>query len=148
MGGINASSSQWCGCIFILCHTYLKLELLLHKQGLVATGVATTVVKIVIFRTFLFFSERFSSRISARIKCSSYTRYSRNAWRKSPEKRRNVLKMAVLTKKSKIFIKAKLMVSKSCFLGLVYFMICCILRDAILLSLDLLKFQSLEFRIS
>ena len=63
------------------------------------------------------------------------------------EKRRNVLKMAVLTKKSKIFIKAKLTASKSCLLGLVYSMICCILRDAILLSLDLLKFQSLEFQI-
>ena len=55
--------------------------------------------------------------------------------------------MAVLTKKSKIFIKAKLTASKSCLLGLVYSMICCILRDAILLSLDLLKFQSLEFQI-
>ena len=41
--GINAFSSQWCGCIFILCYTHLKLALLLHKQGLVATGVATTI---------------------------------------------------------------------------------------------------------
>ena len=41
--GIYASSSQWCGCIFILCHTHLKLALLLHKQGFVATEVATTV---------------------------------------------------------------------------------------------------------
>ena len=41
--GINASSSQWCGCIFILCYTHLKLALLLNKQDLVATGVATTV---------------------------------------------------------------------------------------------------------
>ena len=104
-------------------------------------------VKIAIFRAFLLFSERFSSCISARIKCSSQTVYGRNAWRKSPEKRRNVLKMAVLTKKSKIFIKAKLTASKSCLLGLVYSMICCILRDVILLSLDLLKFQSLEFQI-
>ena len=36
------------------------------------------------------------------------------------EKRRNALKMAILTKKSKIFIKAKLMVSKIYLLGLVY----------------------------
>ena len=42
--GINAFSSQWCGCIFILCYTHLNLALLLHKQGLVATGVGTTVV--------------------------------------------------------------------------------------------------------
>ena len=63
------------------------------------------------------------------------------------KKRRNVLKMAILTKKSKIFIKAKLTASKSCLLRLVYILICCILRDAILLSLDLLKFQSLEFQI-
>ena len=41
--GINASRSQWCGCIFILCYTHLKSALLLHKQGLVATGIATTV---------------------------------------------------------------------------------------------------------
>ena len=40
--GINASSSQWCGCIFILYYTHLNLALLLHKQGLGATGVATT----------------------------------------------------------------------------------------------------------
>ena len=44
--GIDGSSSQWCGGIFILCYTYLKLALLLHKQGLVATGIATTVVPI------------------------------------------------------------------------------------------------------
>ena len=43
MCGINASTSQWCGCIFILCYAHLKLALLLHKQGLVATGIATTV---------------------------------------------------------------------------------------------------------
>ena len=104
-------------------------------------------VKIAIFKAFLLFSERFSSRISARIKCLSRTVYGNNAWRKSPEKRRNVLKMAVLTIKSKIFIKAKLTASKSCLLGLVYFMICCILRDVILLSMNLLKFQSLEFQI-
>ena len=41
--GINASSSQWCGFIFMSCYTHLKLALLLHKKGLVATGVATTV---------------------------------------------------------------------------------------------------------
>ena len=40
---INASTSQWCGCISILSYTHLNLALLLHKQGLVATGVATTV---------------------------------------------------------------------------------------------------------
>ena len=47
--GINASSSQQGGCIFILCYTHLKLTLLLHKQGLVATGVATTVFELVYF---------------------------------------------------------------------------------------------------
>ena len=41
--GVNASGSQWCGCIFILCYTHLKLALLFHKQGLVATGVAIIV---------------------------------------------------------------------------------------------------------
>ena len=47
-----------------------------------------------------------------------------------PKKSRNTLKMAFFTKKSKIFIKAKLTVSKSCLLGLLGFMIFCILRDA------------------
>ena len=60
--------------------------------------------------------------------------WTRNAWRKSPEKKRNAPKMAILTKKSKIFIKAKLTVSKSYLLGLVYWMISCIIRDAHLQS--------------
>ena len=34
--------------------------------------------------------------------------YGRKAWRESPKKRRDALKRAILTKKSKIFIKAKL----------------------------------------
>ena len=42
--GIDVFSSQWYGWIFILCYTHLKLALLLHKQGLVATGVGTTVI--------------------------------------------------------------------------------------------------------
>ena len=54
---------------------------------------------------------------------------NRKAWRKSPKKRRDALKTAILTNKSKIFIKAKLTVSKSCLLGLLGFMIFCILRD-------------------
>ena len=41
--GINASISQRCGSIFILSYNHLNLALLLHKQGLVATGVGTTV---------------------------------------------------------------------------------------------------------
>ena len=49
--------------------------------------------------------------------------WTRNAWCKSPEKKRNDPEMAILTKKSKIFIKAKLAVSKSYIWGLVYFMI-------------------------
>jgi len=45
-----------------------------------------------------------------------------------PQKRRNAIEMVILTKNSKIFIKAKMTVSKSYPLGLVYFMISCILR--------------------
>ena len=52
-----------------------------------------------------------------------------NAWRESHEKRRNALKMAILTKKSKIFIKAKVILGKSCLLGPLCLMIWCILRD-------------------
>ena len=58
--------------------------------------------------------------------------YGHNAWRESPKKRRDALKTAILTKKSKIFIKAKLTVSKSCLLGLLRFMILFVLVDAIL----------------
>ena len=43
MCGIDDSSSQWCSWIFILCYTHLNLALLLHKQGLVATGAGTTI---------------------------------------------------------------------------------------------------------
>ena len=56
--------------------------------------------------------------------------YGRNARQESLKKKRDALKTAILTKKSKIFIKAKLTVSKSCLLGLLSFMIFCILRDA------------------
>ena len=67
-------------------------------------------------------------------------RYGRNRTRdpgknvrhKSLGKWRSVLKMAFLTKKSKIFTKAKLTVSKSYLLGLVYLMISCILRGALM----------------
>ena len=47
--------------------------------------------------------------------------------RESPQKRRDALKTAILTNKSKIFIKAKLMVSKSCLLGLLNFHYLCIM---------------------
>ena len=43
VGGINASSSQWCGSIFIMCYTHLKLALLLHKTVLVNSPIGTTV---------------------------------------------------------------------------------------------------------
>ena len=49
-----------------------------------------------------------------------------------PQKRRNAQKMLILTKKSKISIKAKLTVSKSYLLGLVYFMISRILRGVLI----------------
>ena len=56
-----------------------------------------------------------------------------NVWQESSENWRNAPEIAILTKKSKIFIKAKLTVSKSYLLGLVYFMISCILRGALIL---------------
>ena len=33
VSGINAFSPQWCGCIFVLCYTHMKLALLLHKTA-------------------------------------------------------------------------------------------------------------------
>ena len=47
--------------------------------------------------------------------------------------------MVVLTKKSKLFIKAKLTVSKSCLLGPACFMICCILGVSRLQNLSFLR---------
>ena len=41
--GINASNSQWCGCIFLMCYTNLKLALLLHKTVLLNYPIGTTV---------------------------------------------------------------------------------------------------------
>ena len=104
-------------------------------------------VKIAIFRAFLLFSGDFCQALRPYTVWLKYLIRADMRDVNLSEKRRNTLKMAILTKKWKIFIKAKLTASKSCLLGLVYFMICCILRDAILLSLDLLKFQSLEFQI-
>ena len=52
----------------------------------------------------------------------------KKSWHKSPIKRRKVSKMAFLTKKSKIFIKAKFTVFKSYLLGLDRFRILCIWR--------------------
>ena len=40
---INASSSQWCGCIFILFYINLTLALLFHKQGYVDSQMVPTV---------------------------------------------------------------------------------------------------------
>ena len=54
-----------------------------------------------------------------------------NAWLESIDGKRNASKMAILTKKSKIFIKAKVNFMKSCLLGQVGFMIRCILNNFI-----------------
>ena len=64
-------------------------------------------VKTAIFRAFLFFSERFSSCTSARIKCSSQTVYGCNAWRKSPDKKEKCPKNGYFDEKIKNFHKSK-----------------------------------------
>ena len=43
MCGINASRGQGHGCRFTMCHTSLKMALLLHTEGLVKTALASTV---------------------------------------------------------------------------------------------------------
>ena len=68
-----------------------------------------------------------------------------NLWHKSPRKSREAQKRAFLTKKSKIFIKAKLTVSKSCLLGPVPFMNFCILRGAPLQKVKYWKGPSYDF---
>ena len=54
-------------------------------------------------------------------------------------------KNGILTKKSKIFIKAKFTVSKSCLLGPTCFINFCILGDAHLQKLSFLRGPSIEF---
>ena len=45
VGGINVSSSQWCGCISIMCNSCLNLALLPHKTVLVNFPICTTVAQ-------------------------------------------------------------------------------------------------------
>ena len=85
-------------------------------------------VKIAVFRASLFLGE---IRVMHFFPDHKFD-YDHNPWRESPKKRRDVLKTAILTKKSKIFIKAKLTVSKSCLLGHLGFMIFCVLRGDLL----------------
>ena len=62
-----------------------------------------------------------------------------------PRKSRKTQKMAIFTKKSKIFIKAKLTVSKSCLLEPVCFMIFSIFRGGHLQKVKYLKSPSYDF---
>ena len=71
--------------------------------------------------------------------------FSRNLWHKSPKKSRKTQKMAIFTKKSKFFIKAKLTASKSCLLGPTCSMIFSIFRDAHLKKVKYLKSPSYNF---
>ena len=67
----------------------------------------------------------------SRFRQMNWLRSGSNTWRKSLRKWRNTLKMAVLTKESKFFIKAKLILSKSCLLGLLCLIIWRILGGAL-----------------
>ena len=105
-------------------------------------------VKTALFGAFLlFFGDlRHKSRPKIEIGDQSPSAvFRRNLWRKSPKKSRKVQKRAVLIKKSKIFIKAKLTVSKSCLLGPAYFKICWILGDAHSQNLSFLRRPSTKF---
>ena len=62
-----------------------------------------------------------------------------------PRKSRKAQKMAIFTKKSKIFIKAKLTASKSCLLGPTCSMIFSIFRGAHLQKVKYLKSPSYDF---
>ena len=55
MCGIDASSAQWCGCIFILCYTHLNFALLPHKTVIInfpIWGHCINQLKIVLIPTF------------------------------------------------------------------------------------------------
>ena len=81
-------------------------------------------VKIVVFWAFLLFL----GDLRHALRPQSNTQTGQNARHKSPKKKEKCQKMVLLTKELKNFIKAKLTVSKSYLLGLVCFMIFCILR--------------------
>ena len=53
MCGNNASGAQRCGYISIVCYTYPKLALLLHKTVPINFPIATTVVEILVPSLFL-----------------------------------------------------------------------------------------------
>ena len=84
-------------------------------------------VKIAIFGAFLFQSRNSRHALLPKTNDQSW----QNVWRKSLDQKRNSPKMANLTKKSKIFIKAKVIFMKSCLLGHVSFMIRWILNNFI-----------------
>ena len=108
-------------------------------------------VKKALFWTFLlFFGDlRHKSRPkTARGDWSPNSIFGQDLWRKSSKKSRKVQKRAFLTKKSKIFIQAKLTVSKSCLLEPACFMICCILGDPHLQNLSFLRRLSTEIILS
>ena len=71
--------------------------------------------------------------------------FGRNLWHESPKKSRKAPKMAILTNKSKNFIKAKLTASKSCLLGPVHIMIWCIFGDAYLQKMKYWQSPSYDF---
>ena len=108
-------------------------------------------IKTALFGAFLLFLGDLCHKLWLKMELSGYicsapsSIFGSNLWRKSPKKSRKAQKRAVLIKKSKIFIKAKLSVSKSCLLGPACFMICYILGDAHLQNLSFLRGLSTEF---
>ena len=103
-------------------------------------------IKTDLFGAILVFLDDFCHKLRPKIELGGYKNeliilplrliFSRNLWCKSPKKSREA---------PKIFIEAKLTVSKSCLLGPTCFMICCILGDAHLENLSFLRRLSTEF---
>ena len=112
-------------------------------------------VKIAIFGAFLLFLGDLCHKLQLKIERGGYTICSIIQPPSSisavicdmnhPRKSRKAQKMAILTKKSKFFIKAKLTVSKSCLLGPACSIIFCILRGAHLQKVKYLKSPSYDF---
>ena len=88
-------------------------------------------VKKALFWTFLLFFGDLRHKSRPKIEFGDQSPsavFGRDLWRKSPKKSRKVQKRALLTKKSKKFIKAKLTVFESCLLDVLGFLIFWILR--------------------
>ena len=107
---------------------------LFERINLASMKISDFLVKIAFFEHFSYCGEICVTRYCRDVALQSGS----NAWLLSFKKKRSAQKMVILTKRSKIFIKPKLILSKNCLLELVCLVICCNLRDVPILITEYL----------